>query len=480
MRASNVRRVEFRRDRQFLPAALEVLETPSSPTRRALLLTLSTFVVLALGWSLVGHIDIDIEAVAKGKVQPSGRVKVIEPLEPGRVSAILVEDGALVKAGDKLVALDPVEMRADANVAVQELVVDLADAARYRTAIAAVDVGRARVDTNPSVSWDRSVPQELQTRERQALVADLVNLSETLRNFDMQAGERRATITRLDRSLEADEKLVATLQQHADMRDTLQAHGTGSKADFLAALQELQRAQASLVADRGQRGEAEAALGTLASAKAKALGQFRSDSANKFEDASNKAVVDGEAVDKAHARLQRTELASPVDGVVQKLAVTSIGQVVTTGQELMTVVPSGGTLNVAAFIDNIDIGFVKAGQEVAIKLDAFPFTRYGTIKGKVTSVATDAVDEDEARRMQANATSLVNSSSMGSSNSPTQKFVFPITIALERSDVRIGGTLVPLSPGMSVTAEIKTDNQRIIDYVLSPLTQMTSEALHER
>jgi len=242
----------------------------------------------------------------------------------------------------------------------------------------------------------------------------------------------------------------------------------------------MQRAQASLVADRGQRGEAEAALGTLASAKAKALGQFRSDSANKFEDASNKAVVDGEAVDKAHARLQRTELASPVDGVVQKLAVTSIGQVVTTGQELMTVVPSGGTLNVAAFIDNIDIGFVKAGQEVAIKLDAFPFTRYGTIKGKVTSVATDAVDEDEARRMQANATSLVNSSSMGSSNSPTQKFVFPITIALERSDVRIGGTLVPLSPGMSVTAEIKTDNQRIIDYVLSPLTQMTSEALHER
>lgn len=186
MRASNVRRVEFRRDRQFLPAALEVLETPSSPTRRALLLTLSTFVVLALGWSLVGHID--IEAVAKGKVQPSGRVKVIEPLEPGRVSAILVEDGALVKAGDKLVALDPVEMRADANVAVQELAVDLADAARYRTAIAAVDVGRARVDTNPSVSWDRSVPQELQTRERQALVADLVNLSETLRNFDMQAG----------------------------------------------------------------------------------------------------------------------------------------------------------------------------------------------------------------------------------------------------------------------------------------------------
>ena len=478
MRASHIRPIEFQRDRQFLPAALEVLETPSSPTRRALLLTLCAFVVLALGWAFVGHID--IEAVAKGKVEPSGRVKVIEPLEPGRVLAVLVKDGASVRAGDRLVVLDPVEMRADANAAVQDLAVDLADAARYRAAIAAVDADDVRVDIDPSIVWNASVPEALRTRERQALVADLVNLSEALANIDMQAGERRATMVRLDRSVEADEKLVATLQQHADMRDTLQAHGTGSKADFLSALQDLQRAQTTLVADRGQRGEAEAALGTLASEKAKALGQFRSDSANKFEDASNKAVVDREAVDKANARLERMLLTAPAAGIVQKLAVTSIGQVVTTGQELMTIVPNDGSLDIEAFIDNIDIGFVKAGQEVAIKLDAFPFTRYGTIKGKVLGVATDAVDEDESRRMQANATSLVNSASMDTGTSPTQKFVFPVTIALDRSDIRIGGAVVPLSPGMSVTAEIKTDNQRIIDYVLSPLTQMGSEALHER
>lgn len=187
-------------------------------------------------------------------------------------------------------------------------------------------------------------------------------------------------------------------------------------------------------------------------------------------------MVDGEA----RARLRRTVLSSPVDGVVQKLAVTSVGQVVTTGQELMTVVPSGGALNIEAFIDNIDIGFVKAGQQVVIKLDGFPFTRYRTIKGRVTRVATDAIDKDEARRMQANAINLVNSSALGSGNSPNQKFVFPVTIALDHSDLKIGDAVVPLCPGMSVTAEIKTDSQRIIDYVLSPLTQMTSEAMHER
>ncbi len=473
-----MRRIEFRRDRQFLPAALEVLETPSSPTRRALLLTLCAFVVLATAWSFVGRID--IEAVAKGKIQPSGRVKVIEPFEPGRVSAILVDDGAVVKKGDRLIALDPIEVRADENVATQDLAADLADTARYRAAIDAVDLDHSRVSTDPTVTWAPPVPRELRLREQQALVADLVNLSSALQNLDMQIAERRATISRLDHSLKADGKLASTLQQHVDMRETLQSHGTGTKADFLAALQDFQRAQATLVADQGQRGEAQAAIGTLVSEKAKALGQFRSDSANKFADASNKVVVDGETVDKAHARLQRSTLVSPVDGIVQKMAVTSIGQVVTTGQELMIIVPSGGALNITAFIDNIDIGFVKAGQDVAIKLDAFPFTRYGTLKGKVVSVATDAIDEDEARRMQANATSLVNSSSMASANSQSQKFVFPITIALDRSSFQIGGAVVPLSPGMSVTADINTDSQRIVDYLISPLTQTTSEALHER
>ena len=180
-----MRRIEFRRDRQFLPAALEVLETPSSPTRRALLLTLCAFVVLATAWSFVGRID--IEAVAKGKIQPSGRVKVIEPFEPGRVSAILVDDGAVVKKGDRLIALDPIEVRADENVATQDLAADLADTARYRAAIDAVDLDHSRVSTDPTVTWAPPVPRELRLREQQALVADLVNLSSALQNLDMQS-----------------------------------------------------------------------------------------------------------------------------------------------------------------------------------------------------------------------------------------------------------------------------------------------------
>ena len=265
-------RLEFRYDRQFLPAALEVLETPSSPTRRALLLTMCAFAVLAAAWSFLGRVD--IEAVAKGKVQPAGRVKVIEPLEPGRVSTILVEDGAEVKTGEPLITLDPVEVEAGENAAIQALAVDVADAARYKAAVE-LAASRDHVEgDHPSVEWNDVVPEELRLREQQALAADLLQLAETLRNFDLQKAERQATLSRLDGSLEADDRLAATLRQRVEMRQVLASHGNGTKADYLDSLQELQRAEASVIADRGQRGETLAAVATLVGDRSKTLKQF--------------------------------------------------------------------------------------------------------------------------------------------------------------------------------------------------------------
>ena len=438
--------IKFRYDRQFLPAALEVLETPSSPTRRALLLTMCAFAGLAAAWGFLGRVD--IEAVAKGKVQPAGRVKVIEPLEPGRVSTILVEDGAEIKSGEQLLTLDPVEVKADESAAVHSLAVDVADAARYK---AAVELAATRDDLerdDARIEWNEVVPEDLRLREQQALAADLLQLAETLRNFDLQKSERQATLSRLEGSLEADNRLAATLRQRVEMRQVLASHGNGTKADYLDSLQELQRAEASVMADRGQRGETLAAIATLVSDRSKILKQFFADNTNKFEDASNKAVLDTQSLAKARVHVARATLVSPIDGVVQKLAVTSIGQVVTTGQDLMIIVPNAGTLNVEAFIENIDIGFVKVGQDVVIKLDAFPFTRYGTIQGKVVKIATDAIDEEEARSLQANATSLINSASRAaSSNNPNQKFVFPIVISLNQKQFFIGSKTVSDHPG---------------------------------
>lgn len=471
-------RLEFRRDREFLPAALEVLETPSSPTRRVLMLTLCAFSALAVTWSFIGRVD--IEAVAKGKVEPTGRVKVIEPLEPGRVARVFVDDGAVVHRDDPLVSFDPTEMQADDAQAKQGLSVSLADTARYDAALQAA-AAEPSDDAAPMVEWEAIVPADVRRRESQALTADLVRLRETLRNFDQQAAEKRATLKRLDEQVAADQALIATLQERVTMRQTLVAHDAGTKSNLIDALQDLEKAQSGLAADRGAHGEAQAALATIAGSKSKALADFVADNTGKRDEAANKAAENREILAKAEARLGRTILTAPVDGVVQKLAVTTVGQVVTTGQDLMIVVPSDGTLEVQAFVDNGDIGFVKPGQDVVVKLDAFPFTRYGTMVGTVRAIATDAVDENEARRMQANETSLANSATNAGTNEPEgQRFVFPVTIALRDRVFQAGTLAVPLTPGMSVTAEIKTDRQRLIDYVLSPLARIASEALHEQ
>jgi hemolysin D len=178
----------------------------------------------------------------------------------------------------------------------------------------------------------------------------------------------------------------------------------------------------------------------------------------------------------------RLKLYSPIDGFVQQSAVTTIGQVVTTGQQLMVVTPSKDELEVEALIANLDIGFIKIGQEAVIKVDAFSFTRFGTVHGKVVRIAAEAIDEQEAKRALANTTASANSANAPSVSPPGQpeSFVFPVTIALDEATMNIDNTTIPLVAGMTVSAEIKTGSRRVIDYLLSPLAKATSEAMRER
>jgi hemolysin D len=143
------------------------------------------------------------------------------------------------------------------------------------------------------------------------------------------------------------------------------------------------------------------------------------------------------------------------------------------------VTPSEGALRVEALVANLDIGFVKLGQKAAIKVDAFPFTRFGMLNGKVIRIASEAVDDQEAKRVLANATSYANGAAASAPGQP-ETFVFPVTIDLDESAMNVGDTAIPLTPGMTVSVEIKTDSRRVIDYLLSPLAKVASEAMKER
>jgi hemolysin D len=480
------------RNREFLPAALEILETPPSPLPVVTMLTICAVFAAAFAWSFFGRLDVN--AVAPGKLEPTGRVKVIQALDPGKVAAIRVENGQPVKAGDLLLEFDPAEAAADEREAREALQAGLSEIARRRLAIDAARAAQREgaengaplpaleaLAANPQgkIEWGAPLPQGVQAREESVLSADLSQLADTLRALDKQVAQKQATLQRLRMSIAYQTALIDTLTERVDTRQQAIDLRVGTKINLYDAKEELQRSQSSLASDQGQLIETDAAIGELQSEKTKTLSQFIAENENKAEEASRKADEARQALAKATSRLASTKLYAPIDGVVQQLSVTTFGQVVGAGQQLATVTPTDGALQVEALVANMDIGFVRIGQDVAVKLDAFPFTRFGALHGKVVAIAAAAVDEQQAKRSLANATTPGNAPESAAPGQ-SQSFVFPVTVAVDETAMRVDGATIPLTPGMTAVVDIKTESRRVIDYLLSPLAKTMSEAMTER
>lgn len=489
------------RDREFLPAAIEILETPAPPLPVVTMLTICAFFAAALAWSFYGRLD--VHAVAPGKIDTAGRAKVIQPLDPGKVAAVHVENGQRVRAGELLLEFDPAEVAAEENARRDALHASLAEIARRRFAIATAravldgpaqsgeasareaivaELTQAAADPAPRIVWGVELPEAIRLRETAVLTADVNQLIGALQSLDKQMAQKEATRQRLAMRIAYQDQLIETLTQLLSVRQQSYDLKVGTKINLYDAKGELEKSQSSRASDEGELIETDAALKQLASEKIKTLAQFVADNENKQAEAERKADEAKQAVVKAGARLARTRLYSPIDGVAQQIAVTTVGQVVTTGQQLLVVAPTEGALQVEALVANLDIGFVKLGQSAAIKLDAFPFTRFGVLHGKVMRIASEAVEEQEAKRGLANAPATANMAGTppASQGGQPQSFVFPVTVALEEQAMNINGATIPLTAGMTATVEIKTDSRRVIDYLLSPLAKIASEALKER
>ncbi|MBB3444219.1 HlyD family type I secretion membrane fusion protein [Rhizobium sp. BK379] len=171
---------------------------------------------------------------------------------------------------------------------------------------------------------------------------------------------------------------------------------------------------------------------------------------------------------------------SPINGTVQTSAITTVGQGVMAGSELMRVVPENAALEIEAYLPNQDIGFVAPGQLAVIKVQAFPFTRYGVIEGKVTRVATDAIPEPDAQQLEGQPDKQLQSSMPIGNAQRVQNVVFPITVVPDVGAINVDGISEPLSPGMAVSVEVKTGSLRILEYLFSPIAEVQSEAMRER
>lgn len=462
-------------DREFLPAALEIFLTPPSPVAMALIVLISAAVLSGLAWSYFGWID--IYAVASGRIQLSGRSKIIQPFESGKIVNIKVENGQHVAAGEVLLELDATESGADRQATARELESATAEAARRRTAIAAASDSALSAAAIP---FPAEVGDTIRQREERVMAADLAQLGSTIDNLNAQIAEKNATKARLQASIDARSRLIDLARERVGMRTELEQRGAGSRALIIEAQQQLESYLTTDASEQGQLAETDAGKASLESRSKLALTQFIAEQTQKLAEIEQKRDRLEQELIKSRSKNERTLLKSPIDGTVQQLNVTTIGQVVTTGQSLLTVVPSNEQLQIEAMISNKDIGFVKAGQHAVVKVEAFPFTRFGTLDAEVLRVSRDAVDDREAAAM-ADAAKLDSGRGTPKEDAAQpQRLVFPATLRLERSSLVIDGQEIPLVSGMAVTVEVKTGARRAIDYVLSPLREMASGAGHER
>jgi len=295
-------------------------------------------------------------------------------------------------------------------------------------------------------------------------------LADASRQLDGSFIEYRARLARLDADIDRRQAELVSIQTSVHKLERVLTISTRRASDYLDLQQRgyvshhawLEKEQArldqegELATQRSRLTELRAALRETRGQRTTLIAESRRQWLDAVEEAQQKATSLRQELVKAAARDQHMRITAPIDGSLQQVAVNTIGGVVTPAQVLMLLVPKDAPVEVDAQLPNKDIGFVHAGQTVEVKVETFLYTRYGTVRGKVLHISSDAVADEK----------------MG--------LTYLAKIRLDKSVMDVNGRDVPLQPGMAVTAEINTGKRRVIDYLLSPLMEHLSESLRER
>ncbi|WP_429438862.1 HlyD family type I secretion periplasmic adaptor subunit [Paraburkholderia sp. GAS33] len=408
-------------------------------------------VILALLVLLIGIFGrLDIVVSATGKFVPNARVKVIQPAVTGVVREILVQDGEQVTAGQLLVKLDTTQAAADADKARSTRLDAELGAARANALLAAL------IDKRPPVvaGVDGAPRERMQEAQRLADGA----FREYQDNIDSAQAELLKREADLDSTREEVAKLQATAplaRQQANDYRSLAGDKYVAQSDYLDKEQTALGLEHELVAQQSHARELAEGIAEQRADIESTSSKFRHDQLDELEKDTQQATQSRDDETKAQTRQALLSLTAPVSGTVQQLATHTLGGVVTTAQSLMEIVPAD-TLEVEAQLQNKDIGFVDVDQPVAIKVEAFPYARYGFITGTVVSVSNDAVQDKK----------------LG--------LTFPVRIRLSTNRIRVKDKWITLTPGMQVTADIKTGKRSVAGYFLGPLVESAQESMRER
>ena len=433
------------RETEFLPSILEVTETPPSPVGRAVLWTLVALLVVGAIWICVG--EVDEVAVANGKVIPVGNVKIVQSQNKGAIKELGVKEGDYVEAGQTLVVLDTTKTQADV------------DQLKKQAAYYAMTVDRLNAEMQDAPFTPPSDPEGLLEQKD---IAAQVTLYES-RRAKLAADQEKnlaavqqaaAAVEGSDAQLKKYRALQQVAQEKEDRLTQLMEEDAISYFQLLEARAtrvEYQRnadaTEKSILEQQGKLAEAQDNLATTDSA-------YRQDTMSQLVEAKRQYNAIEEELKKANETNQQSDIIAPISGRVNQLAVHTLGGVVSEGQGLMMIVPDDATMEIEAYADNKDIGFIQQGQTAEVKVETFNFQKFGMVNATVDEISPDAGSDVQYKQT-------------------FQKY--RLTLGLENDDSGID-----LTPGMNVTAEIKIKKKKIIDFFLDPFRKYKDEALRER
>lgn len=431
-------------DRDFLPAELELEERLPSPAARVGALAIVGLVAVAVAWVCLGRVD--TVAIARGKVVPVGRAKTVQPLEAGLVRAIRVRDGQAVRRGEVLIELDPTASAADLERLAQEEVAAATHVARLT----------ALLDGATDLTPPDGVAPAVLALHRRMLEDQHAEQRARLDAADLAVAQRQAALRSETAELNRRETVADALGERATAYRTLLERELVARLQYLEAEAQRVAAVQELATQHGKIAQGEAALVEArrqADALASDLRRTRLGELVEWE--TRRGILSQERT-KAARRAAIQRLRAPADGLVQQLAVHTVGGVVTPAQPLMVVVPADAPLEVEAWLLSKDVGFARPGQAVEVKVDAFPFTRYGLVPGELLSISADAVPVEGVG------------------------LAYALRVGLRRASVETEAGATALAPGMAVSAEILTGQRRLVEVILSPLLRTARESLRER
>ena len=463
-----------RGDSEFHPRTLDIDDAPRSPIRWRVVLTLAALLACAATWAYLSRIA--SYASVTGKIQVTGRTKVVEALTIGKVAKILVRDGDTVKAGAVLVEFDSTAALAVRTILDQQLADLRAQSQRLRMEIEAAHA--EPIVPSTTVQWSGDVPEAVRTRETGVARADLTKFAAEVETLVSRRHAEEAERDRYAASIEAQKALVATTQESLTIIETLSKSGFNSEAKYLDTKTQLDNQKVTQTGYEGSLRQAEQTILMINSQIAKARDVFVT-TATKAVSLNEQTSLDvTQQLVKADSTLRDMVLIAPVAGIVHASAVTTIGQVAKPRQQMMEIVPSDAAIEVQAYISNTDIGFIRKGDPATVKITAFDYKAYGSISGTVTYIADDRlVLQGQAINQPSSLDGEYRSTTEAQKTGNIQ---FPITVRLARTTITVQGEDIPLVPGMGVKVEILTENRRAMDYIVSPIQELFSTAAHER